>query len=112
IECKSLAGNGHLIREYDVAYFMASVDPLRKNKGVAAETGADFPLLSDEDETVARAYGVLHPRGFAGRLTIYSGRDGRVLKIDTEVRPATSAEDMAATLGELGVERRTEAARE
>lgn len=105
IECKSLAENGHLIREYDVAYFMASVDPLSKNKGFAAETGADFPLLSDEDKSVARAYGVLHPLGYARRHTIYIGKDGRVLRIDTEVRPATSAEDMAATLGELGVER-------
>lgn len=105
IECKSLAENGHLIREYDVSYFMASVDPLSKNTGFAAETGADFPLLSDEDKSVARAYGVLHPLGYARRHTIYIGKDGRVLRIDTEVRPATSAEDMAATLGELGVER-------
>lgn len=106
IECKSLAQNGHLIREYDVSYFMASVDPLDRNKGFAAETGADFPLLSDEQKTVARAYGVLHPLGFARRHTIYIGKDGRVMKIDTDVRPATSAEDMAATLGELGVPRR------
>lgn len=106
IECKSLAQNGHLIREYDVSYFMASVDPLDRNKGFAAETGADFPLLSDEQKTVARAYGVLHPLGFARRHTIYIGKDGRVMKIDTDVRPATSAEDMAATLGELGVSRR------
>ena len=106
IECKSLAENGHLIREYDVAYFMASVDPLSKNKGFAAETGADFPLLSDEDKSVAKAYGVLHPLGFARRHTIYIGKDGRVLKIDSSVKPATSAEDMATTLGELGVERR------
>lgn len=105
IECKSLAENGHLIREYDVSYFMASVDPLSKNTGFAAETGADFPLLSDEDKSVARAYGVLHPLGYARRHTIYIGKDGRVLRIDTEVQPATSAEDMAATLGELGVER-------
>ena len=106
IECKSLAENGHLIREYDVTYFMASVDPLSKNKGFAAETGADFPLLSDEDKSVAKAYGVLHPLGFARRHTIYIGKDGRVLKIDSSVKPATSAEDMATTLGELGVERR------
>lgn len=106
IECKSLAENGHLIREYDVSYFMASVDPLSKNKGFAAETGADFPLLSDEDKAVAKAYGVLHPLGFARRHTFYIGADGRVLKIDTDVEPATSAEDMAATLGELGVARR------
>jgi peroxiredoxin Q/BCP len=108
IECKSLAENGHLIREYNVAYFMASVDPLDKNKGFAAETGADFPLLSDEDKSVAKAYGVLHPLGFARRHTIYIGKDGRVLKIDSDVKPATSAEDMATTLGELGVERRNE----
>ena len=104
IECKSLAENGHLIREYNVAYFMASVDPLDKNIGFAAETGADFPLLSDESKSVAKAYGVLHMLGFAKRHTIYIGKDGRVLKIDTDVKPATSAEDMAATLGELGVE--------
>lgn len=106
IECKSLAENGHLIREYNVTYFMASVDPLSKNKGFAAETGADFPLLSDEDKSVAKAYGVLHPLGFARRHTVYIGKDGRVLKIETDVKPATSAEDMATTLGELGVERR------
>lgn len=108
IECKSLAENGHLIREFDVVYFMVSVDPLDKNRGFAAETGADFPLLSDEDKSVAKAYGVLHMLGFAKRHTIYIGKDGRVLKIDADVEPATSAEDMAATLGELGIARRRE----
>ncbi|WP_150302852.1 peroxiredoxin [Pseudomonas saliphila] len=106
IECKSLAENGHLIREYDVTYFMASVDPLAKNKEFAAETGADFPLLSDEDKSVAKAYDVLHMLGYAKRHTFYIDQDGRILKIDTDVEPATSAEDMAATLGELGVARR------
>ena len=105
IECKSLAENGHLIREYDVSYFMASVDPLSKNQGFATKSGADFPLLSDESKDVARAYGVLHALGFAKRHTIYIGKDGRVLKIDTDVNPETSAQDMAATLGELGVQR-------
>ncbi|MFT5336004.1 MAG: peroxiredoxin Q/BCP, partial [Halioglobus sp.] len=47
IECKSLAENGHLIRKYDVTYFMASVDPLEDSVGFAQETKADFPLLSD-----------------------------------------------------------------
>ena len=106
VECKSLAENGHLIREYDVTYFMASVDPLEDNIGFAKETGADFPLLSDPTKQVAEAYGVLNLLGFANRHTIYIGADGNVLKIDTEVNPSTSAEDMAATLGELGVARR------
>lgn len=106
IECKSLAENGHLIREFDVAYFMASVDPLSDNKGFAAETGADFPLLSDEDKSVARAYGVLHLLGHAKRHTFYIGKDGRIIKIDTDINPETSAEDMVANLRELGVAKR------
>ncbi|WP_116364297.1 peroxiredoxin [Parahaliea mediterranea] len=106
IECKSLAENGHLIRAYDVAYFMASVDPLEDNKGFAAETKADFPLLSDPEKTAADAYDVLHLLGFAKRHTFYIGKDGTILKIDEDVNPATSAEDMASTLGELGVAKR------
>jgi len=103
IECKSLAEKGHLIREYDVTYFMASVDPLEANAGFARETGADFPLLSDPTKDVARAYGVLNMLGVAKRCTVYIGVDGTVLKVDTEINPATSAEDIAATLGALGV---------
>jgi thioredoxin-dependent peroxiredoxin len=106
IECKSLAENGHLIREYDVTYFMASVDSVEVNAGFAAEQNADFPLLSDPTKAVARAYGVLGGAGFAKRHTFYIGADGRILAVDRNVRPATSAEDMAATLGELGVARR------
>jgi peroxiredoxin Q/BCP len=103
IECKSLAQNGHLIREYDVSYFMASVDPLEDNIGFARETDADFPLLSDPSKETAKAYGVLHMLGFARRHTFYIGADGTILKIDTDVQPATSAQDMAGALGELGI---------
>src|SRR5699024_5828830 len=46
IECTSLADNGDQIRQYDVTYFMPSVDPLRKYRGFATEMEADFPLLS------------------------------------------------------------------
>lgn len=106
IECKSLAENGDLIRKYDVTYFMASVDPLVDSKGFAEETKADFPLLSDPDKDTARAYGVLHSMGFAKRETFYIGKDGTILKIDTEVTPATSAQDMAANLAALGIDRR------
>lgn len=103
IECKSLAENGHLIRKYQVSYFMASVDPIEDNRGFAEQQKADFPLLSDPTKNVARAFGVLSSGGYAARHTFYIGVDGRILAIDRNVRPATSAEDMAATLGELEV---------
>jgi peroxiredoxin Q/BCP len=115
IECKSLAENGHLLKKYEMAYFMASVDPLEDNVNFAKATSvnlgdtvvekkeADFPILSDADKKVATAYGVLNQRGIANRWTFYIGKDGKILAIDKAVRPATSAEDMAAKLQELGV---------
>lgn len=106
IECKSLAQNGHLLKGYRVTYFMASVDALAQNKGFADQEKADFPLLSDPTKATARAYGVLGAAGFAARHTFYIGVDGRILAIDAQVRPATSAQDMAAKLAELGVAKR------
>jgi peroxiredoxin Q/BCP len=103
IECKSLAANGTKIREYDVAYFMASVDALDLNTKFAAENKADFPLLSDPTKETATAYGVLSPAGFSQRWTFYIDKDGKITHIDKGVRPATSAEDMIAKLGELKV---------
>lgn len=105
IECKSLAEKGSMIKAYKAAYFMASVDAIdgeQGNKAFAETHKADFPLLSDPTKEVAAAYGVLSPRGFANRWTFYIGVDGKITFIDKAVKPATSAEDMAAKLGELG----------
>ena len=118
IECKSLAEHGDLIRKYKVAYFMASVDPIEKNTEFAKMTSvtlgqtvvekkeADFPILSDPTKETATAYGVLAApmTGVAKRWTFYIGKDGKILAIDKTIKPATSAEDMAAKLGELNVE--------
>ena len=64
IECKSLAENGHLLKQFDVTYFMASVDSLEKNTSFAKSTKADFPLLSDPTKKVAKVYDVLALYGF------------------------------------------------
>jgi peroxiredoxin Q/BCP len=106
IECKSLAEHGDLIEQYDVSYFMASVDPLDKNQGFAAEQKAEFPLLSDPDKTTAKAYGVLNAFGVASRQTFYIGTDGTIIAIDRSVNPATAAQDIAARLGELDIAKR------
>ena len=115
IECKSLAENGHLLKDFQMAYFMASVDPLEDNikfaKATSVKLGdqmvekkeADFPILSDPTKATATAYGVLSDRGFANRWTFYIGKDGKILAIDKTVKPETSAQDMAAKLKELGV---------
>jgi len=109
IECKSLAEHGNLIRAFDVAYFMASVDALPDNVGFAEATGADFPLLSDSQKTVAAAYGVLSPAGYARRQTFFIDKEGRIAAIDRDVQPATAAEDIAARLDALSVARARDA---
>ena len=107
VECKSLAKNGDRIRKYDVAYFMASVDPVegeKGNKAFAESEKADFPMLGDPTKETAKAYGVLNPEwGAANRWTFYIDKDGRIIAIDKTVKAATAAEDMVARLAELKI---------
>jgi len=103
IECKSLADNGHLLRQFNVKYFMASTDEVRKNSEFAKKYNADFPLLSDPDGDVADAYDVSF-LGYAKRYTFYIDKTGKIVMIDKNVRPKTSAEDMAKYMKMLGFE--------
>jgi len=101
LECKSIAANGNRLRKFDVAYFMASVDPIDENTRFAQSEKADFPLLSDADKSVAARYGVLSARGMANRWTFYIDKNGRIAYVDRAVNPETSAEDILARLGQL-----------
>jgi peroxiredoxin Q/BCP len=103
IECKSLTEKGALIREYDVSYFMASVDPLDDNREFAKKTKADFPMLSDPTKEAAKAYDVLNVFRVASRVTFYISKEGKILKIDDDITPKTAAEDIAKNLKHLRV---------
>ncbi len=104
-ECKSLVEQGHLIREYNVSYFMASVDPLDDNRDFAKKTGADFPMLSDPTKAIAKAYDVLNLFKVASRVTFYISKQGKILKIDDDISPKTAAEDIAKNLQALNIEK-------
>ena len=103
IECKSLTEKGHLIRKYDVSYFMLSVDPLDDNRAFAIKTGADFPMLSDPSKKTAKAYDVLNFFNVASRVTFYISKEGNIIKIDEDISPKTAAEDIANNLQKLGI---------
>jgi peroxiredoxin Q/BCP len=65
---------------------------------------ADFPLLTDPTKETATKYGVLMANGqLANRWTFYIDKSGKISYIEKAVKPATSAEDMVAKLGELKV---------
>ncbi|MDE0489004.1 MAG: peroxiredoxin [Gammaproteobacteria bacterium] len=105
-QCQSLAQNGDMIREYKVSYFMASVDPIGDNTDFASKYDADFPILSDESKEVANAYQVIGQYGVPRRETFYIGTDGVILAVDREVDARGAAEETAAMLASLGVEKR------
>ena len=82
---------------------MVSVDTIEDNTKFAKMHEADYPILSDVSKSVANAYGVLAPAGFARRWTFYIGPDGKILHIDKTVKPASSGPDMVAKLAELNI---------
>ena len=104
-ECKSMKQEGEAIRKFDVAYFTASTDAPEENKKFAESLELDYPILSDPDKKVAKAYGVLNEqRGVASRWTIYIGEDGKILHIDKGVKAASHGKDITAKLKELKIE--------
>jgi thioredoxin-dependent peroxiredoxin len=84
-----------------VRYFGASVDSPATNARFAASIGIDYPILSDPEKTVARAYGVLGATGFASRWTFYIGADGRIIDIDKRVSAASHGRDVVSKIKTL-----------
>ncbi len=100
-ECKSFKEKGAAIKALNVAYFTASVDDAEANAKFAKSLDVDYPILSDPDKTVAKAYGVLGPRGVAQRWTFYIDKDGKIAEIDKKINTASAAPDVAAKIKEL-----------
>ncbi|MCP5045281.1 MAG: peroxiredoxin family protein, partial [bacterium] len=91
-----------IIRQFDVAYFMASLDAPEKNADFARSLDVTFPILSDPSKEAARAYGV---RGLAGlyakRWTFFIDPEGIVQAIDRSVRVGNAGRDLAEFLEDL-----------
>ena len=106
-ECRSLRASGEIIEKYDVAYFMVSVDKPEDNKAFAEQEQADFPMLSNPEQDVAKAYGVVPPTcGLAKRWMFFIGPDGKILHVETQGHTADAGTFLAAKLEELGVKKK------
>ena len=107
IECKVLRDSQKELANFDVAYFMTSVDKPADNKGFAEENHANFPILSDPDTTMSKAYGVYSDKGYDHRWTFYIDKQGIIRKIDKAVDPRTAGkvlvQNLTALKSELGL---------
>lgn len=105
-ECANIKAEGAAIRNFNVAYFTASVDDPKLNKEFSDKLSLDYPILSDPSKKTATDYGILRPDGgVTNRVTVYIGIDGKILYIDkvSKETTATQGEVIAKKLGELGV---------
>jgi peroxiredoxin Q/BCP len=103
-ECKSFAQGGEALKGLNVAYFTASVDTPDYNKKFAESLNCDYPILSDPDKLVAKAYGVVHEgRAVPERWTFYIDKEGVIREVDKKVNTDNAAADAAAKLKELGI---------
>jgi peroxiredoxin Q/BCP len=105
-ECESLASSSNALDAFAVQCFGISVDRPEANRRFADAMQLPFPLLSDPDGRVARAYGVFGPAGFASRTTFYVGLDGTILDVDRAVNAPSHGHRVAARLAELAVPKR------
>ncbi len=100
-ECASIGSSRGVLRGFKTQYFGASVDSPETNRRFAESLGVDYPILSDPEKSVARAYGVLGVSGFPARWTFFIGRDGRILDVDRDVSPTSHGNDVARRLGQF-----------
>lgn len=81
-------------KENEIMVFGISVDSKESIKDFINDNYLNFPLLSDEDKEVSKAYGVLNNIGLDSRITFILDKQGNIAKILRDVDVETHADDV------------------
>ena len=81
-------------RDNNIVVLGISIDSKESIKEFMDDYSLNFPLLSDEDKIVAKAYGVLNDLGLASRITFIIDKKGNIAKIIRDVDVDTHADDV------------------
>jgi len=107
-ELGSLRDRSAEIADFAVDAYMVSLDDVDRNRAFAESLDADLVLLSDPDQSVARAYGVVSPvRPYPHRWTFFIDPSGTIVHIDGDVTPETAGEQIVLQLERLGFPKRS-----
>jgi peroxiredoxin Q/BCP len=84
-----------------VALFGVSQDSSESHEKFAKHHALPFPLVSDDDGSVSRAYGVSSLLGMDSRVTFLVGASGKIERVWPNVDPGVHADEVltAATAG-------------
>jgi peroxiredoxin Q/BCP len=93
-EACGIRDNFSKFRENNIEVFGISVDSKEAIKKFIDDYGLNFPLLSDQNKIVTKAYGVLNNIGLASRITFIIDKEGKIQKIIKDVDVTTHADDI------------------
>jgi peroxiredoxin Q/BCP len=81
-------------RDKNIIVLGVSVDSREKIKKFIQDYNLNFPLLSDEDKSVSRTYGVLNNFGIDSRITFIINKEGKIYTIIRDVDVETHADQV------------------
>jgi peroxiredoxin Q/BCP len=91
--------------EADVVILGVSPDTVKKQSNFKEKWELPFPLIADDDHSIADAYGVWGPKKFMGRdyegvhrTTFLIDKDGKIKQIFEKVKPAEHSQEILAAL--------------
>ena len=94
------------VKASGAAVYGLSPDTVEKHRAFREKYGLQFPLLSDRDRSVMKAYGafgakIMYGREVEGviRSTFIIGPDGKVAKVFPKVKPEGHAAEVLEALG-------------
>ena len=83
-----------IFKENDIVVFGISVDSKESIRDFISDNNLNFPLLSDENKEVSKAYGVLNNIGVDSRITFIVDKQGNIANILRDVDVETHADDV------------------
>jgi peroxiredoxin Q/BCP len=81
-----------------VTIFGVSRDSEERHVEFRTKHKLPFPLVADQDGSVARAYGVPSRFGMSSRVTFLVGKEGKILRVWPNVDPGVHAEEVLAVI--------------
>lgn len=101
IEAQSFRDDLPELAKLDATVIGVSMDSLESHKAFADNHKLGFPLISDEDGSLAAKYGVDTSKGYTARVTFVIGPDGKIARAYPEVKVQGHADEVLAVLQSL-----------
>ena len=102
-EACSFRDNISPIRKMGAEVVGVSLDSITSHEKFTTKYNLPFPLISDKEKQIAKAYGVLKDTGTsASRVTFIIDKKGKVAKVFPKVDVAKHTDEVVAALKELG----------